>query len=238
MKTAVAGRDLIPESGSRPCSPDVFVGAYLVSHLQPRCENCNTPETPQWRKGWHSEILGRNVILCNACGLKYNKNQYCPYCYYVYYKEEDKKDIDSWVACDECQRWVHIECEMKCGGRKNFNPFESYRCPSCRARPPKISKHAAATGGAMSRHQRRSESPPLGSAMDGAGRVSPTIAESPAAASASASDVDAMDTDADPRGRLHPLHPAGPAITAHNDEPTPLPGWRYDAVPLAPSASL
>ena len=116
----------------RPCSPDVLLGAYLISHLQQRCENCGISNTPQWRKGWYSTILNRSVVLCNACGLKYNKNQFCPYCMYVYYKEVDKKSKNTWLTCEQCHRWVHIECERKCGDLSNFQPFQSYYCPSCR----------------------------------------------------------------------------------------------------------
>lgn len=70
----------------RPCSPDVTLGAYFISHLNQICENCGVTETPQWRKGWYSNVLQHTVLLCNKCGLKYMKNQFCPYCMYVYYK--------------------------------------------------------------------------------------------------------------------------------------------------------
>jgi len=116
----------------RPCSPDVLLGAYLISHLQQRCENCGTPETPQWRKGWFSTLLNRSVVLCNACGLKYNKNQFCPFCMYVYYKEVDKKSKHTWLSCETCHRWVHIECERKCGGLEDLNVFQPYCCPTCK----------------------------------------------------------------------------------------------------------
>jgi hypothetical protein len=32
--------------------------------------------------GWFSVVLQKHVLLCNACGLKYSKSQYCPYCYF------------------------------------------------------------------------------------------------------------------------------------------------------------
>jgi len=120
----------------RPCSPDIVLGAYLVTHLQQRCENCGITDTPQWRKGWFSTILARSVVLCNACGLKYNKNQFCPYCMYVYYKEEDKKSKNTWLICDTCQRWVHAECEQTHGGKEQvqqWNRFHTYLCPGCRS---------------------------------------------------------------------------------------------------------
>jgi len=125
----------------RPCSPDIMLGTYLISHLRHFCENCGTLETPQWRKGWYSELLKRSVLLCNACGLKYHKNQYCPYCRYVYGKEEEKAN-GHWLTCQSCGRWVHMECEIRFESfMKNMNfkreeilPLHesSYTCPNCR----------------------------------------------------------------------------------------------------------
>ena len=40
-----------PEQEERGCSPDIMVGAYLISHFKSACENCGCTETPQWRKG-------------------------------------------------------------------------------------------------------------------------------------------------------------------------------------------
>lgn len=136
--------------GDRPCSPDIMLGAYLVNHLQQRCENCGTGETPQWRKGWFSSILNRTVVLCNACGLKFNKNQYCPYCMYVYYKEEDKKAQNTWVSCDTCHRWVHIECELKYGAEAVAG-FQQYRCPACK-NPSQFNAVNISTGNGQTLH--------------------------------------------------------------------------------------
>jgi len=111
----------------RPGSPDVLLGAYLVSHLRQHCENCGTLNTPQWRKGWHSEVLNHSVLLCNACGLKFHKNQFCPYCKFVYSKEQ--KISSAWLTCEYCGRWVHGECEAEHGGCQNSQPFA---CPDCR----------------------------------------------------------------------------------------------------------
>jgi hypothetical protein len=111
----------------RPNSPDVLLGAYLVSHLRQHCENCGTLHTPQWRKGWHSEVLNHSVLLCNACGLKFHKNQFCPYCKFVYSKEQ--KINNTWLTCEYCARWVHCDCETKHGGFENSQP---YACPDCR----------------------------------------------------------------------------------------------------------
>jgi hypothetical protein len=31
-----------------PADEDVLLGAYLMTHIRPYCENCGTLETPQW----------------------------------------------------------------------------------------------------------------------------------------------------------------------------------------------
>jgi len=137
----------------RPSSPDIMIGAYLISHLQQRCEHCGTAETPQWRKGWFSSILNRCVVLCNACGLKYNKNQYCPYCMYVYYKEEDRNSKNKWTTCKSCSRWVHIECIRKFEEVHSIvfkESNNSYFCPSCLAdatKDMKLSTSCSYSGG-------------------------------------------------------------------------------------------
>ncbi len=129
-------------------SPDILLGAYLMTHLRNACENCGTTNTPQWRKGWYSgtyileiwnillfstivsrtqpccllrfvtfltltlEILNRSVLLCNACGIKWAKKQFCPHCNYIYGKEVDKQS-DAWLVCTSCSRWVHFDCEKR-----------------------------------------------------------------------------------------------------------------------------
>jgi len=112
----------------RSNSSDILLGAYLVSHFKPHCDNCGTMNTPQWRKGWYSDLLQHSVLLCNACGLKYHKNQFCPYCKFVYGKESKVSSV--WLICDTCARWVHGECEKRFGGHSHD---VHYSCPDCRA---------------------------------------------------------------------------------------------------------
>lgn len=115
---------------------DVSLGAYLLQALCCRCENCGSTNTPQWRKGWYSEVLEKHVLLCNACGLKYSKNQFCPYCYFVYSrssksKHDDREAGSQWLSCQHCQRWVHIQCERTYGSTKLGKDKASYVCPHC-----------------------------------------------------------------------------------------------------------
>jgi hypothetical protein len=112
---------------------DVLVGAYYLQHLRPSCANCGTMDTPQWRKGWHSSLLEKEVLLCNACGLKFHKGQFCPYCKFVYGKEHSSQhhqDSSQWLCCSNCGRKTHTACEKRHTGRTP-SQFEFYTCVEC-----------------------------------------------------------------------------------------------------------
>jgi len=107
---------------SSPMAEDEVMGAYLLSSLNTKaiqtCANCGNADTPLWRKGWYDTLLSKHVMLCNACGLKYAKNQYCPYCKYVYKMNQDvHAQREQWLNCTQCRRWVHSECERKYGAK-------------------------------------------------------------------------------------------------------------------------
>lgn len=124
---------------------DVLVGAFFLQHLHPYCENCGASDTPQWRKGWVSSLLGREVLLCNACGLKYHKGQFCPHCKFVYGKEHDRHVRNSWLRCVQCSRWTHGKCEEKaCGVSMHQLNHEYFQCVDCRnqVNPSHITQHA------------------------------------------------------------------------------------------------
>ena len=89
---------------------DVVWGAYLLQHLHTFCENCKAISTPRWRKGWNQEWLGKQVTLCNACGLQYNHNHFCNYCFGIYNKKEARKS-GCWLTCLMCTELTHIRCE-------------------------------------------------------------------------------------------------------------------------------
>jgi hypothetical protein len=64
------------------------------SHELCRCSSCNQSVTPYWRDGWADDVM-----LCNACGLRFQKfAQRCMYCKYIPRKEDGVED-----TCPQCQ---------------------------------------------------------------------------------------------------------------------------------------
>ena len=64
------------------------------SHELCRCSSCNQSVTPYWRDGWSEDVM-----LCNACGLRFQKfAQRCMYCKYIPRKEDGVDD-----TCPQCQ---------------------------------------------------------------------------------------------------------------------------------------
>jgi len=115
---------------------DEVFGAYMLEHLIPQCKQCGVRETPQWRRGWADTWLHQPVLLCNACGLKFAKKLFCPFCCCIYRREDDRFMVNMWISCSACSRPVHTDCERK----KSHHPVidswlaapHDYRCPDCR----------------------------------------------------------------------------------------------------------
>lgn len=64
------------------------------SGLKKECGACGTKKTPYWRDGWE-----KTVILCNACGIRFQKYRArCAQCNYIPRKEE--KMSGSCTQCD------------------------------------------------------------------------------------------------------------------------------------------
>jgi hypothetical protein len=63
-----------------------------------KCTSCQQTVTPYWRDGW-----AEDVMLCNACGLRFQKfAQRCHSCMYIPRKEDGVED-----TCPQCQAtWI------------------------------------------------------------------------------------------------------------------------------------
>lgn len=67
-------------------------------HPQCTCASCASTITPYWRDGWSPEVM-----LCNACGLRYQKfGRRCPACVYIPRKEDSLATV-----CIRCSTpWI------------------------------------------------------------------------------------------------------------------------------------
>ena len=86
------------------------------------CANCPKTESTLWRVFKTPED---DLTVCNGCGLRAQKNKYCPYCYFIYYDADINDNL--WVTCISCDKQpAHRECFQNSKNRK-----EVYKCHSC-----------------------------------------------------------------------------------------------------------
>lgn len=103
--------------------------AYLLYTVGKRCANCLVDQSPVWRRGWYDALSHSNVFLCNACGLKYLKKQYCPYCCAVYCVG-DLGTGAHWIQCQGCLSHCHVKCAQEVLGNSALDkPLRS--CGKC-----------------------------------------------------------------------------------------------------------
>jgi hypothetical protein len=67
------------------------------------CDSCGVQKTTMWRSYKISENV--TVQMCNACGLRFKKGQYCPVCLKVYYSNAPTPE--TWKQCRSCGQWTH-----------------------------------------------------------------------------------------------------------------------------------
>ena len=86
------------------------------------------------------EPTNLNSYYCKDCYEAYKKGDYCFYCGIIYrdFKgNETNNDDKSWIQCDFCHKWTHIQCEIEKGIFKNLSQLNNndnfkYICPICR----------------------------------------------------------------------------------------------------------
>lgn len=87
---------------------------------------------------FHTKIISKkskSVWLCINCYNSLKNGQYCYYCNTIY--NDVQSDTKTWIQCDYCKHWEHLECEEKKGKINNIskllqkNDFK-YMCPLCR----------------------------------------------------------------------------------------------------------
>lgn len=87
------------------------------------------------------KINGKKVIqVCNLCYKAFKNKKYCFYCGLIYKDVFCNYNVDlkTWVECDFCNNWQHVECEEQKGEFKDLsklieNKGFKYKCFFCRA---------------------------------------------------------------------------------------------------------
>lgn len=79
------------------------------------------------------------IHLCKTCHHAHESGQYCFYCGIIYSDNANStyNDHRSWIQCDFCELWQHIQCEELNGTYNdisvlNTDPSFKYKCPVCR----------------------------------------------------------------------------------------------------------
>lgn len=87
----------------------------------------------------------KQIRVCSLCFKAYKNKQYCFYCGSIYKDDycNYSCDMKTWVECDFCSIWQHIECEEQKGYYKdlhkqiNENKNFKYMCYFCRSKENK-----------------------------------------------------------------------------------------------------
>jgi hypothetical protein len=89
-------------------------------------------------------IKARATLLCADCSNAYKNGQYCYYCHTIYRDNlsEAYNDNKTWIMCDYCESWHHMQCEEAKGTYTNISnlvndPQFKYMCFNCRNKSKK-----------------------------------------------------------------------------------------------------
>lgn len=109
---------------------------------------------------FHTKIISRknkSLWLCINCYTSLKNGQYCYYCNTIYNEGNNSLpstreetsfsciDTKTWIQCDYCKHWQHLECEEKKGKITNISKLVKkkdfkYICPICRLEKEKKQK--------------------------------------------------------------------------------------------------
>ncbi|RCV07796.1 hypothetical protein SETIT_1G274300v2, partial [Setaria italica] len=77
-------------------------------------------------KGSKKKKQGGEQLLCKHCE---KSKQYYGICKKIWHYT----DGVNWVCCDECQIWVHIECDLTCNNLEDLENTD-YFCTDCKSK--------------------------------------------------------------------------------------------------------
>lgn len=83
----------------------------------------------------------KSLWLCSLCYQAFKNGQYCFYCGVIYRKYKGTKGFNNhktWIGCEFCNNWEHVQCEEANGVYHNLSKIIKkdknfkYKCPMCR----------------------------------------------------------------------------------------------------------
>lgn len=94
------------------------------------CESCGNRLTSKISKKKKQEV---EQLLCRHCEKLLQSKQYCGICKKIWHHT----DGGNWVCCDECEIWVHVECDRTCSDLEDLENTE-YFCPDCKSKRKRV----------------------------------------------------------------------------------------------------
>ena len=112
-----------------------------------KCENKVCPVIVTKKTNIFQAKIGslKNKILwlCSQCHQAWKNGQYCYYCGVIYRQYRGTKgfnDHKTWIGCEFCKNWEHVQCEEQKGNYSNLSQLIKkdkhfkYKCPICRTK--------------------------------------------------------------------------------------------------------
>ena len=93
-----------------------------------------------------NSLKNKILCLCSLCYQAWKNGQYCYYCGIIYRQYRGTKGFNehkTWIGCDYCKNWEHVQCEEQKGYYTNLsqlikkNKHLKYKCPVCRSKTDK-----------------------------------------------------------------------------------------------------
>lgn len=110
-----------------------------------KCENKVCPVIVTKKSNIYQAKMGtfksKVLWLCSQCHQAWKNGQFCYYCGVIYREYRGTKgfnDHKSWIGCEYCKNWEHIQCEESKGVYTNLSQLIKkdkhfkYKCPFCR----------------------------------------------------------------------------------------------------------
>lgn len=135
--------DIQNDSVSKNKACDILPNQIEPSFFSKKCENKSCSIIVDKPSDiFQAKILSqksKSLWLCSKCYNAWKMGQYCYYCNIIYRDfsfNQQYYDSKTWIECDYCQKWTHLECEEKKGKQSNIkklikNENFKYMCPCC-----------------------------------------------------------------------------------------------------------